>query len=70
MVINDTVNEIEQSFALVAVLGDDVPDDFACFQRHVGDTECFNRAGATEIRIVDNDGRYIKKFVNMMSKRF
>ena len=56
MVINDDVNEIEQSFALIAVLGNDVPDDFTCFGRQVGDTECFNRTGATEIIIVDNDG--------------
>ena len=60
MVIDDDVNEIEQSFALVAVLGDDVLDDFACFQRLVGDIECFGRTGATEIRIVDNDGVSIK----------
>ena len=59
MVIDDDVNEIQQSFALVAVLGDDVPDDFACFQRQVGDTECFGRTGATEIAIGDNDGMYI-----------
>ena len=59
MVIDDDVNEIEQSFALVAVLGDDVPDNFACFQRQVGDTECFGRTGATEIKIVDNDGIWI-----------
>ena len=58
MVINDDVNEIEQSFALVVVLGDDVPDDFACFQRQIGDIECY-RTGATEIKIEDNDGMYI-----------
>ena len=26
------INEIDQSFALVGVLGDDVPDRFACFR--------------------------------------
>ena len=55
--IDDDVHEIEQSFALIAEIGDDVPDRFACFQRQVGDTECFNRTGATVIRIMDNDGK-------------
>lgn len=55
MVIDDNINEIEQSFALVAHLGDDVPDRFVCFQRQVGDEECLGRMGATEIRITDND---------------
>ena len=55
--IDDDVHEIEQSFALIAAIGDDVPDRFACFQRQVGDTECFNRTGATEIRMMDNDGK-------------
>ena len=50
------MNEIEQSFALVAVLGVDVPDSFICFQRQVDDCDCFGRIGATEIKIVDNDG--------------
>ena len=57
IIIDDDVHEIEQSFALIAEIGDDVPDRFACFQRQVGDTECFNRTGATEIRIMDNDGK-------------
>ena len=52
------MNEITQSFALVTVLGDDVPDSFACFQRQVGDTDCFGRTGATRIIIVDNDGMF------------
>lgn len=55
IVIDDDVNEIEQSFALIAQLGDDVPDEFACFQTQVGDTDCFGRTGATEIKIEDND---------------
>ena len=54
-VINDAINEVEQSFILVAQLGDDVPNEFACFQRQRGDSECFGREGATEIRIMDND---------------
>ena len=54
-VVDDNVNEIEQSFVLVAQLGPDVPDEFACFQTQVGVTECLGRKGATEIKIVDND---------------
>ena len=53
---DDDIDEFEQSFVLVAEIGDDVPDSFACFQRQVGETDCFNRTGATEIRIMDNDG--------------
>ena len=45
--IDDDIDEIEQSFALVA----------ACFQRQVGDTNCYGRTGATEIRIMDNDSK-------------
>ena len=55
-VIDDEIDEIEQSFALVAEIGEDVPEEFTCFQRQVGDSECFGRRGATEIKIVDNDG--------------
>ena len=55
LAIDDDINEIEQSFALVVQLGDDVPDNFTCFQRHLGDSECFGRTGVTEIRITDND---------------
>ena len=52
------MNEITQSFALVAVLGDDVPKSFACFQRQLFDFGCFGRTGATRIIIVDNDGMF------------
>ena len=55
-VIDDDIDEIEQSFALVVEIGDDVPENFTCFQRQVGDSKCFGRRGATEIKIVDNDG--------------
>ena len=57
-IIDDDINEIDQRFALVAQLGRDVPDRFACFQEQIGDTECFGRTGATEIRIADNDGMF------------
>ena len=58
-VIDDDVNEEEETFALVAELGDDVPDSFACFQKQVWDTVCLGRTGATQIKIVDNDGTYV-----------
>ena len=53
---DDGINEIDQSFALVGVLGDDVPEEFACFRRRTGDL-CFGRTGGTTIRIEDNDGK-------------
>ena len=56
---DDEINEIDQSFALVGVLGDDVPDRFACFQRRTGDPNCFGRIGATTIIIEDNDGKVL-----------
>ena len=56
---DDEINEIDQRFALVGVLGDDVPDRFACFQRRTGDSLCFGRTGATTIIIWDNDGKVI-----------
>ena len=56
---DDEINEIDQSFALVGVLGDDVPDRFACFQRRRGDPLCFGRTGATTIKIEDNDGKAV-----------
>ena len=56
---DDVINEIDQSFALVGVLGDDVPDRFACFQRRKDDPLCFGRTGATTIKIEDNDGKAV-----------
>ena len=55
--IDDDIVETEQSFALIAEIGDDVPENFTCFQRKIGDPDCFERTGITEIRIVDNDGK-------------
>ena len=57
-VIDDDIDEVEQSFAIVAELGPDVtevPFNFTCFQLQAGETECFGRRGVTEIRITDND---------------
>ena len=67
-VTDDDINEVEQSFALVAEIGADVPADCfvedigqtecSCFQTQVGEIECFGRSGATEIRIIDNDRKF------------
>ena len=66
-VIDDNINEVEQSFALVAEIGPDVPSDCfedggltdcSCFQTPYGETQCFGRRGATEIRIADNDRKW------------
>ena len=54
---DDNINEIDQSFALVGVLGDDIPDRFACFQRQKDNPACFGRTGATIVKIEDNDGK-------------
>ena len=52
---DDNIDEDEQSFAIVAEIGPDVPDGISCFQIAEGPTECHGRQGATEIRITDND---------------
>ena len=63
-IVDDEINEVEQSFALVAMIGLDVTatcdvegviSECSCFQTAVGVTECSGRSGATEIRITDND---------------
>ena len=57
-VIDDDIDEVEQSFAIVAELGPDVPEtpfNFSCFQLRAGERDCLGRRGATEIRITDND---------------
>ena len=66
-VIDDDVNEIDQSFALVAQLGD-VPESFACFQRPGDGTDCFGRTGATVIKIMDNDGKYMACLYRRVNK--
>ena len=52
---DDNVNEFTQSFAVVAEIGPDVPENSTCFRRQAGLGDCFGRRGATEIRIIDND---------------
>ena len=59
VIIDDDINENTQEFALIAQLGDDVSDMFACFKTHFGSTECFGRAGAGTIKIFRNDGKYV-----------
>ena len=56
---DDDIDEDEQSFAIVAEIGLDVPDGISCFQLGVGSADCFGRRGATEIRITDNDRMFI-----------
>ena len=66
-VIDDEIDEFEQRFILVAEIGSDVPDSFVCFQRQAtGDTGCMGRAGATEIKIVDNDGEYLNNRTSLL----
>lgn len=52
-VVDDEVNEIEQSFAVIARI-EDTP---GCFKVAVGATECFGQYGAVQVRITDNDGK-------------
>ena len=56
-VTDDDIDEEEQSFALVAEIGPDVPDGVSCFQISEDDRECNGRRGATEVRISDNDSK-------------
>lgn len=59
----DNVDELKQSFALVALIGDSVADNVTCFKMSVGDTQCFGRAGATRIEISDQ-GRQVSDYGN------
>ena len=56
---DDNVNEIEQYYALIGELGDDVTDRFACFHSRYEEPGCARtgarRTGARAIRIFDND---------------
>ena len=58
-IIDDEIDEFDQSFILVAEIGSDVPDSFVCFQRQAIGDICMGRAGATEVRIGDNDCEYL-----------
>jgi hypothetical protein len=54
-VIDDDINEIDQTFVVVAEIGPDVPDRFVCFQSQPEQINCGQRHSATQITIVDND---------------
>ena len=58
MIVDDNIDEDEQSFAIIAEIGADVPDAIVWFQIEEGQTDCLGRRGATEIRITDNDRKY------------
>ena len=60
---DDNIDEYEQSFAIVAEIGPDVPDGVSCFQTGEGGTQFFGRLGATEIRITDNDCRFLHLYI-------
>ena len=67
-VVDDLINEVEQTFAIVATIQDvpfncSVPFqlyteviDCNCFQSLVGES-CLGRSGVTEIWILDNDSK-------------
>ena len=55
-IVEDNIDEPEQSFAIVAEIGDDVPESISCFKVTGGSTDCNGRRGATEIII--NDRKY------------
>ena len=61
-VTDDDIFEHAQSFALVAVLGSEVPDKFACFRVRFSDDNCHGRIGATHIVIRDRDGNNTPHF--------
>ena len=54
-VVDDNIDEDRQSFTIVAELGSDVPDGVSCFKVAEGETVCFGKRGAIQIRIIDND---------------
>ena len=58
-VVDDNIDEDDQSFAIVAEIGPDVPDGVSCFQIAAGHTNCFGRRGAIQIRIRDNDRKFL-----------
>ena len=59
VLIDDDLDEDTQSFAIVAKIGAEVPDEITCFHTFIGETECHGRQGAAEIKIIDNDRKHI-----------
>lgn len=64
-IIDDDINELEQSFVLLAELGPEVPSDAACFRHSESTDQCNGRIGAVEIRIRDNDRMYSGSHVSL-----
>ena len=57
-VVDDDINELNHRFAIVAEIGEDVPENISCFQTERGSSHCYGRQGATMIIIGDNDRKY------------
>ena len=55
-IIDDIIDEDDQSFAIVAEILD-VSENNTCFQTAPGTIPCYGTQGATEIRITDNDSK-------------
>ena len=64
-IVDDNIDEDQQSFAIVAEIGSDVPDGVSCFQIATGDTDCHGRRGAVEIKITDNDRKFVVSLVSV-----
>ena len=63
-ITDDNINEVMQSFVLVAEIGADVPEGLTCFQTEPFEPQCnanmdpSARFGATKISIIDDDGKF------------
>ena len=64
---DDNLDEDEQRFAIVAEILD-VPENISCFQTAPGTIPCYGRRGATQIRIIDNDRKYLPFHIVIMYK--
>ena len=60
--------EVDQFFALVATIGQNVPEGTSCFQdKASGQSECFGRVGATQIKIFNDDGKLVYCMVRFIA---
>ena len=66
-IVDDNIDEDRQSLAIVAEIGPDVPDGVSCFKIAEGETACFGRRGAIQIRIIDNDRKLNDRNLTFMS---
>ena len=62
-IVDDNIDEDRQSFAVVAEIGPDVPENVSCFQLGIRETVCHGRQGAIEIIIIDNNRKYSSLFL-------